>query len=134
MKKEPKPTKKPKYVYEERSGFFDFLTTLMIYFVKFICAMILIWDLCALITTAILFVFIIILACKGLFLVGPFLIGIGVIAFTILIAVLLLNFIANKKSNQIATLITLFTSMMIGCVGVALSCWYFANLTYIESA
>lgn len=134
IKKEPKSSKTPKYVYEERSGFFDFLTTLIIYFVKFICGIVLIWDLCALVTATILFVFLIILMTKGLVLIGPFLIGIGVIAFTILIAILLINFIANRKSNSYATLITLFSSMIVGCIGVALSCWYFTRLTYIEGS
>lgn len=132
IQKEKKVVKSPKYVYQEHSGIFDFLTTMFLYFLKFICAIVLVWDLCALVTSVILFVFIIILAFKGLLLIGPILIAMGVIGFTILVAILLLNFIANKKSNQVGALITLFTSIVLGCVGVALSCWYFTGLTYIE--
>lgn len=134
VQKSSKSVKTPKYVYQEHSGVFDFLTTMFLYFLKFICAIVLVWDLCALITAVILFVFIIILAIKGLLLIGPILISLGVIIFTILVAILLLNFIANKKSHQVGALITLFTSIMLGCVGVALSCWYFTGLTYIDEA
>ncbi len=134
MKSEKKPIKTKKYIYQDHSGFFDFLTAMIIYFLKFISAIILVCDLCALVTSIILFVFVIMLSLKGLFLIGPILIGIGVITFTILVAVLLINFIANKKSNQVLSLITFFTSITVGCIGVALSCWYFAGLTYIEGA
>lgn len=124
--------KEKKYIYQENSGIFDFLTTLLMAFVKFICAIILIWDLCALVTSLILFVLVIILAIKGLLLIGPIFIGIGVILFTIMIATLLFNFIANRQSNHIIVLSSLFTSIILGSIGVALSLWYFANLTYID--
>lgn len=126
--------KQKKYVYQEHLSVFDFLTTFFSYFLKFICGIILLWDLCALVTSTILFVLLILLSFKGLFLVGPFLLGIGVITFTGLIATLLIQFIANRKSNQIASLITFFTSIILSCVGFTLSCWYFTGLTYIDGA
>lgn len=129
---EKKQVKTKKYVYQDHSGIFDFLTTLIIYFLKFMCGIILFCDLCALVTAIILFAFLIILAFQGLFLIGPILIGVGVIAFTILVAILLIHFIVDRKTNQVASLITFFTSIALGCVGFALSCWYFAGLTYVD--
>ena len=130
--KERTAIKEKRYIYQENSGVFDFLTTILMTFVKFVCIIILIWDLCALVTSVILLALVFILAIKGLLLIGPILMGLGVILFTILIATLLFNFVANRKSNQMFTLISLFTSIVLGGVGVALSLWYFANLTYID--
>lgn len=130
--KQKQSAKKQKYVYQDHSGVFDFLTTLILYFVKFICAIVLVWDLLALITSMILLGFVVFLIAKGLILVGPILIGIAVIIFAILVAVLLINFIAGRKSNGTISLITLFSSLAIGCVGVVLSLLYFSNITYIN--
>ena len=69
---------------------------------------------------------------RGLFLAGPILLVLGVVAFAIVIIELILDFVFNLKFSKRRVIITMISSVIVGAIGLGLSIWYFLNLNVIH--
>ena len=80
------------------------------------------------------FVLLIILIFKGLFLIGPILISLSLVVFSIMIMEILFNFIVNKKNNFKRIFIVCISSIVLASIGIGLSIGYFSNIEIINKA
>ena len=80
------------------------------------------------------FVLLIILIFKGLFLIGPILISLSLVVFSIMIMEILFNFIVNKKTNFKRIFIVCISSIVLASIGIGLSIGYFSNIEIINKA
>lgn len=110
----------------------EFLTMLIIWFLKFIVIVFMIPTLISLVTTIICFTLFIVLIFKGILLIGPILITISIIVFAIALLEIMFNFIVNKKSTYKRVFIAMISSTIVFGIGVLFSIIYFSNLKLID--
>lgn len=107
---------------------------LFIWFLKFIFIIFMFPIIMSIIGGVICFVLLIILIFKGLFLIGPILISLSLVVFSIMIMEILFNFIVNKKNNFKRIFIVCISSIVLASIGIGLSIGYFSNIEIINKA
>lgn len=112
----------------------EFLTMLLIWFLKFMVIVFMIPTLISLLTTIVCFTLFIVLLFKGLLLTGPILITISLIVFGVVLLEIMFNFIVNKKSNYKRVFIAMISSITVFGIGVLFSMIYFSDLKLIDKA
>ena len=117
-----------------RLSILDLLMNLFIWFLKFIFIIFMFPIIMSIIGGVICFVLLIILIFKGLFLIGPILISLSVVVFSIMIMEILFNFIVNKKTNFKRIFIVCISSIVLASIGIGLSIGYFSNIEIINKA
>lgn len=110
----------------------EFLTMLLIWFLKFMVIVFMIPTLISLLTTIVCFTLFIVLLFKGLLLTGPILITISLIVFGVVLLEIMFNFIVNKKSNYKRVFIAMISSITVFGIGVLFSMIYFSNLKLMD--
>lgn len=110
----------------------EFLTMLLIWFLKFMVIVFMIPTLISLLTTIVCFTLFIVLLFKGLLLTGPILITISLIVFGVVLLEIMFNFIVNKKSNYKRVFIAMISSITVFGIGVLFSMIYFSDLKLID--
>lgn len=110
----------------------EFLTMLLIWFLKFMVIVFMIPTLISLLTTIVCFTLFIVLLFKGLLLTGPILITISLIVFGVVLLEIMFNFIVNKKSTYKRVFIVMISSIAVFGVGVLFSMIYFSDLKLID--
>lgn len=117
-----------------RLSILDLLMNLFIWFLKFIFIIFMFPIIMSIIGGVICFVLLIILIFKGLFLIGPILISLSLVVFSIMIMEILFNFIVNKKTNFKRIFIVCISSIVLASIGIGLSIGYFSNIEIINKA
>ena len=117
-----------------RLSILDLLMNLFIWFLKFIFIIFMFPIIMSIIGGVICFVLLIILIFKGLFLIGPILISLSLVVFSIMIMEILFNFIVNKKNNFKRIFIVCISSIVLASIGIGLSIGYFSNIEIINKA
>lgn len=69
---------------------------------------------------------------RGLFLVGPILLLLGLGIFAIVVMEIIFDFIFNLKFSKRRVIITILSSIVVSAIGIGLSVWYFLNLNVIH--
>ena len=110
----------------------EFLTMLLIWFLKFMVIVFMIPTLISLLTTIVCFTLFIVLLFKGLLLTGPILITISLIVFGVVLLEIMFNFIVNKKSTYKSVFIAMISSIAVFGIGVLFSMIYFSNLKLMD--
>ncbi len=110
----------------------EFLTMLLIWFLKFMVIVFMIPTLISLLTTIVCFTLFIVLLFKGLLLTGPILITISLIVFGVVLLEIMFNFIVNKKSTYKRVFIAMISSIAVFGIGVLFSMIYFSDLKLID--
>ena len=110
----------------------EFLTMLLIWFLKFMIIVFMIPTVISLLTTIVCFTLFIVLLFKGLLLTGPILITLSLTVFGVALLEIMFNFIVNKKSTYKRVFITMISSIIVFGVGVLFSMVYFSNLKLIN--
>ena len=110
----------------------EFLTMLLIWFLKFMVIVFMIPTLISLLTTIVCFTLFIVLLFKGLLLTGPILITISLIVFGVVLLEIMFNFIVNKKSTYKRVFIAIISSIAVFGIGVLFSMIYFSNLKLMD--
>ena len=110
----------------------EFLTMLLIWFLKFMVIVFMIPTLISLLTTIVCFTLFIVLLFKGLLLTGPILITISLIVFGVVLLEIMFNFIVNKKSTYKRVFIAMISSIAVFGIGVLFSMIYFSNLKLMD--
>lgn len=118
----------------DRLSILDLLMNLFIWFLKFIFIIFMFPIIMSIIGGVICFVLLIILIFKGLFLIGPIIISLSLIVFSIMIMEILFNFIVNKKTNFKRIFIVCISSIVLASIGIGLSIGYFSNIEIINKA
>lgn len=113
-------------------GIISFLASLLMIFVKFVAICILIGFAIECIFAIIMFAFSIIIFIEGVHMVGPIIGLLGLVLFSIVISELLLNFIANHKSNMKKIFISFVISFLLMGFGISMSLFSFSKMTYID--
>lgn len=117
-----------------RLSILDLLMNLFIWFLKFIFIIFMFPIIMSIIGGVICFVLLIILIFKGLFLIGPIIISLSLVVFSIMIMEILFNFIVNKKTNFKRIFIVCISSIVLASIGIGLSIGYFSNIEIINKA
>ena len=78
------------------------------------------------------FVLLVILIFRGVFLVGPIFIALGITVFCLIVIELILDFIFNLRFSRRRVIITIISSVVVSAVGLGLSIWYFLNLNVVN--
>ena len=118
----------------DRLSILDLLMNLFIWFLKFIFIIFMFPIIMSIIGGVICFVLLIILIFKGLFLIGPIIISLSLVVFSIMIMEILFNFIVNKKTNFKRIFIVCISSIVLASIGIGLSIGYFSNIEIINKA
>lgn len=118
----------------DRLSILDLLMNLFIWFLKFIFIIFIFPIIMSIIGGVICFVLLIILIFKGLFLIGPIIISLSLVVFSIMIMEILFNFIVNKKTNFKRIFIVCISSIVLASIGIGLSIGYFSNIEIINKA
>lgn len=118
----------------DRLSILDLLMNLFICFFKFIFIIFMFPIIMSIIGGVICFVLLIILIFKGLFLIGPIIISLSLVVFSIMIMEILFNFIVNKKTNFKRIFIVCISSIVLASIGIGLSIGYFSNIEIINKA
>lgn len=118
----------------DRLSILDLLMNLFICFLKFIFIIFMFPIIMSIIGGVICFVLLVILIFKGLFLIGPILISLSLVVFSIMIMEILFNFIVNKKTNFKRIFIVCISSIVLASIGIGLSIGYFSNIEIINKA
>ena len=77
-------------------------------------------------------VLLVILIFRGVFLVGPIFIALGITVFCLIVIELILDFIFNLRFSRRRVIITIISSVVVSAVGLGLSIWYFLNLNVVN--
>lgn len=122
-----------KYIIKsDKMTILEFLTMLLIWFLKFMIIVFMIPTVISLLTTIVCFTLFIVLLFKGLLLTGPILITLSLTVFGVALLEIMFNFIVNKKSTYKRVFITMISSIIVFGVGVLFSMVYFSNLKLIN--
>lgn len=122
-----------KYIIKsDKMTILEFLTMLLIWFLKFMIIVFMIPTVISLLTTIVCFTLFIVLLFKGLLLTGPILITLSLTVFGVALLEIMFNFIVNKKSTYKRVFITMISSIIVFGVGVLFSMIYFSNLKLIN--
>ena len=122
-----------KYIIKsDKMTILEFLTMLLIWFLKFMVIVFMIPTVISLLTTIVCFTLFIVLLFKGLLLTGPILITLSLTVFGVALLEIMFNFIVNKKSTYKRVFITMISSIIVFGVGVLFSMVYFSNLKLIN--
>ena len=74
----------------------------------------------------------VIMLIRGVFLVGPIFIALGITVFCLIVIELILDFIFNLRFSRRRVIITIISSVVVSAVGLGLSIWYFLNLNVVN--
>lgn len=69
---------------------------------------------------------------QGVFFIGPVLLLLGVVVFSIVLVEMILDFIFNLKFSKRRIIVTIISSFVVSAVGLGLSFWFFLNLTVVN--
>lgn len=130
-----KDNKKKKVIKVKRTEGFsllDLLSKAITLCLKVFLLFLLIPAIIGVIMLIIAFVLLVILFFRGVFLVGPIFIALGIIVFCLIVIELILDFIFNLRFSRRRVIITIISSVVVSAVGLGLSIWYFLNLNVVN--
>ncbi len=130
-----KESKKKKIIKVKRTEGFsllDLLSKVITFCLKVFLLFLLIPTIIGVIMLIIAFVILIVLIFRGLFLVGPILIVLGITVFCLVVIELILDFIFNLRFSSRRIIITIISSIVVSAIGTGLSIWYFLNLNVVN--
>lgn len=130
-----KDNKKKKIIKVKRTEGFsllDLLSKAITLCLKVFLLFLLIPAIIGVIMLIITFVLLVILIFRGLFLVGPIFIALGITVFCLIVIELILDFIFNLRFSRRRVIITVISSVVVSAVGLGLSIWYFLNLNVVS--
>lgn len=130
-----KDNKKKKVIKVKRTEGFsllDLLSKAITLCLKVFLLFLLIPAIIGVIMLIIAFVLLVILIFRGVFLVGPIFIALGIIVFCLIVIELILDFIFNLRFSRRRVIITIISSVVVSAVGLGLSIWYFLNLNVVN--
>lgn len=130
-----KDNKKKKVIKVKRTEGFsllDLLSKAITLCLKVFLLFLLIPAIIGVIMLIIAFVLLVILIFRGVFLVGPIFIALGITVFCLIVIELILDFIFNLRFSRRRVIITVISSVVVSAVGLGLSIWYFLNLNVVN--
>ena len=130
-----KDNKKKKIIKVKRTEGFsllDLLSKAITLCLKVFLLFLLIPAIIGVIMLIIAFVLLVILFFRGVFLVGPLFIALGITVFCLIVIELILDFIFNLRFSRRRVIITIISSVVVSAVGLGLSIWYFLNLNVVN--
>lgn len=130
-----KDNKKKKIIKVKRTEGFsllDLLSKAITLCLKVFLLFLLIPAIIGVIMLIIAFVLLVILFFRGVFLVGPIFIALGITFFCLIVIELILDFIFNLRFSRRRVIITIISSVVVSAVGLGLSIWYFLNLNVVN--
>lgn len=130
-----KDNKKKKIIKVKRTEGFsllDLLSKAITLCLKVFLLFLLIPAIIGVIMLIIAFVLLVILFFRGVFLVGPLFIALGITVFCLIVIELILDFIFNLRFSRRRVIITVISSVVVSAVGLGLSIWYFLNLNVVN--
>lgn len=130
-----KDNKKKKIIKVKRTEGFsllDLLSKAITLCLKVFLLFLLIPAIIVVIMLIIAFVLLVILFFRGVFLVGPLFIALGITVFCLIVIELILDFIFNLRFSRRRVIITVISSVVVSAVGLGLSIWYFLNLNVVN--
>lgn len=130
-----KDNKKKKIIKVKRTEGFsllDLLSKAITLCLKVFLLFLLIPAIIGVIMLIIAFVLLVILLFRGVFLVGPLFIALGITVFCLVVIELILDFIFNLRFSRRRVIITIISSVVVSAVGLGLSIWYFLNLNVVN--
>lgn len=130
-----KDNKKKKIIKVKRTEGFsllDLLSKAITLCLKVFLLFLLIPAIIGVIMLIIAFVLLVILIFRGVFLVGPIFIALGITVFCLIVIELILDFIFNLRFSRRRVIITIISSVVVSAVGLGLSIWYFLNLNVVN--
>lgn len=130
-----KDNKKKKVIKVKRTEGFsllDLLSKAITLCLKVFLLFLLIPAIIGVIMLIIAFVLLVILFFRGVFLVGPLFIALGITVFCLIVIELILDFIFNLRFSRRRVIITIISSVVVSAVGLGLSIWYFLNLNVVN--
>lgn len=130
-----KDNKKKKIIKVKRTEGFsllDLLSKAITLCLKVFLLFLLIPAIIGVIMLIIAFVLLVILFFRGVFLVGPLFIALGITVFCLIVIELILDFIFNLRFSRRRVIITVISSVVVSAVGLGLSIWYFLNLNVVS--
>lgn len=130
-----KDNKKKKVIKVKRTEGFsllDLLSKAITLCLKVFLLFLLIPAIIGVIMLIIAFVLLVILFFRGVFLVGPIFIALGITVFCLIVIELILDFIFNLRFSRRRVIITIISSVVVSAVGLGLSIWYFLNLNVVN--
>ena len=130
-----KDNKKKKIIKVKRTEGFsllDLLSKAITLCLKVFLLFLLIPAIIGVIMLIIAFVLLVILFFRGVFLVGPIFIALGITVFCLIVIELILDFIFNLRFSRRRVIITVISSVVVSAVGLGLSIWYFLNLNVVN--
>jgi len=130
-----KDNKKKKVIKVKRTEGFsllDLLSKAITLCLKVFLLFLLIPAIIGVIMLIIAFVLLVILFFRGVFLVGPLFIALGITVFCLIVIELILDFIFNLRFSRRRVIITVISSVVVSAVGLGLSIWYFLNLNVVN--
>ena len=130
-----KDNKKKKIIKVKRTEGFsllDLLSKAITLCLKVFLLFLLIPAIIGVIMLIIAFVLLVILIFRGVFLVGPIFIALGITVFCLIVIELILDFIFNLRFSRRRVIITVISSVVVSAVGLGLSIWYFLNLNVVN--
>ncbi|MDD6756704.1 MAG: helix-turn-helix transcriptional regulator [bacterium] len=130
-----KDNKKKKVIKVKRTEGFsllDLLSKAITLCLKVFLLFLLIPAIIGVIMLIIAFVLLVILIFRGVFLVGPLFIALGITVFCLIVIELILDFIFNLRFSRRRVIITVISSVVVSAVGLGLSIWYFLNLNVVN--
>ena len=130
-----KDNKKKKVIKVKRTEGFsllDLLSKAITLCLKVFLLFLLIPAIIGVIMLIIAFVLLVILFFRGVFLVGPIFIALGITVFCLIVIELILDFIFNLRFSRRRVIITVISSVVVSAVGLGLSIWYFLNLNVVN--
>ena len=130
-----KDNKKKKVIKVKRTEGFsllDLLSKAITLCLKVFLLFLLIPAIIGVIMLIIAFVLLVILIFRGVFLVGPIFIALGITVFCLIVIELILDFIFNLRFSRRRVIITIISSVVVSAVGLGLSIWYFLNLNVVN--
>lgn len=117
---------------KNNGGIISLLASILMVFIKFIVACILIGFAMECMFAIIVFAFSVILFIDGVHLFGPVIGLLGLVIFSIIICELLFNFIADRKTNLKRLFINFVISFLLMGFGISMSLFAFSKFTYID--
>ena len=130
-----KDNKKKKVIKVKRTEGFsllDLLSKAITLCLKVFLLFLLIPAIIGVIMLIIAFGLLVILCFRGVFLVGPIFIALGITVFCLIVIELILDFIFNLRFSRRRVIITVISSVVVSAVGLGLSIWYFLNLNVVN--
>ena len=130
-----KDNKKKKVIKVKRTEGFsllDLLSKAITLCLKVFLLFLLIPAIIGVIMLIIAFVLLVILIFRGVFLVGPIFIALGITVFCLIVIELILDFIFNLRFSRRRVIITIISSVVVSAVGLGLYIWYFLNLNVVN--